>query len=171
MGARGTRCRRIRGYGTARMEQCTSTCKICKPGCLGELSSDTRDSQEEEHCWPRPWGSKMEAARLLRAALWAVPHTGGMFLPCKNLCCDQGSTGAKPCRIPYQRGQRDTLNSNWFTPASTICRGHTDHCPQTGWSSPTSLLLSMLYSRPFFFHLQIPISYSRLSSNVISWTR
>lgn len=42
MGARGTKSRRIGAYGTARMEQCTSTGKICKPGHLGELSSGTQ---------------------------------------------------------------------------------------------------------------------------------
>ena len=42
MGAKGTECRSIEAYGTVRMEQCTSTCKICNTGCLGELSCGTQ---------------------------------------------------------------------------------------------------------------------------------
>lgn len=109
MGARGTKSRRIGAYGTARMEQCTSTGKICKPGHLGELSSGTQrrgknvadqDHEDQRGMQPSPWRQRSGLSPIQEA--WSCPA--------RTSCCDQGQHWGEALQnMPCQRGHTDPL--------------------------------------------------------------
>lgn len=83
--------------------------KYASQGVWESCQMEPRHGQGEAHCWLRPWRSEGDSAKPLRAALWAETQRGGMTSPCKSLGCEKGQPWDKALRMPYQRGQRDTL--------------------------------------------------------------